>query len=83
MKKETLTRVHHRLNKDEQKKAAEYATKQRMKSCEKYNGVTNRELTKDKKFLDACSEAKVEPTKRQASKYRRGFGQAKRTALGV
>ena len=39
--------------------------------------MTNREMTKnDKTFLKACENAGVDPTKRQASKFRRGMGLA-------
>lgn len=31
---------------------------------------------KDSGFRDACEKAGIPPTKRQASKYRRGFGMA-------
>jgi hypothetical protein len=38
--------------------------------------ITNREFAKGEHFQLKCMEAKVEPTKRQASKYRRGLGKA-------
>lgn len=39
--------------------------------------VTNREFSEvDTKFREACKAAGVQPTKRQASKYRRGLGSA-------
>lgn len=46
--------------------------------------MTNREFAaKDDTFRSCCSEAGVEPSVRQASKYRRGRGKAvsKRTAI--
>jgi hypothetical protein len=42
-----------------------------------YGGVTAKELTMyDETFKAACQRAEVKPTKRQASKFRRGFGLA-------
>ena len=38
--------------------------------------ITNRAFTKDGEFQAACAAAGVEPTKRQASKYRRKMGAA-------
>ena len=39
--------------------------------------MTNKEFAKtDPKFRAACERAGIEPTARQASKYRRGFGLA-------
>ena len=39
--------------------------------------MTNREFAqKNKDFIDSCEAAGVAPTKRQASKYRRGMGSA-------
>ena len=41
--------------------------------------MNNREFSKnDKEFIERCKKAKVEPTKRQASKFRRGKGLAYR-----
>ena len=40
------------------------------------NDVTNREYSKRQNFVDACILADVKPTKRQASKFRRGIGKA-------
>jgi hypothetical protein len=41
------------------------------------NGVCNAIFAKtDETFKKKCEKAKVEPTKRQASKYRRKFGSA-------
>jgi len=41
------------------------------------NGVTNREFAKDDvSFNTCCERAGLEPTKRQASKWRRGKGKA-------
>ncbi len=38
---------------------------------------SNREFAKTNvKFLEACGKAQVDPTKRQASKYRRKIGRA-------
>lgn len=43
--------------------------------------VTDREYAKTNKgFIKACKEADTEPTKRQASKYRRGQGIAYQNA---
>ena len=43
--------------------------------------MTNREMAAtDKAFRAACAAAGVEPTKRQASKFKRGLGQASRAA---
>ncbi len=40
-------------------------------------GATHREFVKDSKtFQDACEAAEIEPTIRQASKFRRGMGVA-------
>lgn len=77
----TLTRVFHRADESETAKANEYARKERMKSCVKYNGVTNAQYAKQDAFVKACENAGVTPTARQASKYRRGFGKVKRTQL--
>lgn len=45
----------------------------------KVNTVTNGEFSKqDKLFRTCCELAGIEPTKRQVSKYRRGFGKASR-----
>ena len=50
---------------------------------------TNREYAENNKaFRQACEEAGIEPTPRQAAKYRRGYGQAaqsisKRSSLKV
>lgn len=39
--------------------------------------MTNKEFAKtDGKFRDACAEVNIDPTKRQASKYRRKMGKA-------
>ena len=38
--------------------------------------MTNREFSKDKEFIKCCEIAKVIPTKRQASKFRRKMGLA-------
>lgn len=39
--------------------------------------TTNRDFaSKDDTFRDSCAEAGVQPTVRQASKYRRGLGKA-------
>ena len=38
--------------------------------------MNNREFSKDKEFIEYCKKAKVEPTKRQASKFRRKMGLA-------
>ena len=44
--------------------------------------VTNKEFMEhDRAFRRACVDAKIEPTKRQASKYRRKEGHAYRTML--
>tara|TARA_Y100001951_G_C11204299_1_gene219005 strand:- start:592 stop:771 length:180 start_codon:yes stop_codon:yes gene_type:complete len=44
--------------------------------------VTNKEFMEhDRAFRRACVDAKIEPTKRQASKYRRKEGRAYRTML--
>jgi hypothetical protein len=39
-------------------------------------GMSNSEYAKLAHFTDACVLADVQPTKRQASKYRRGYGKA-------
>lgn len=36
--------------------------------------MTNREYSKTEAFIKLCEEAKVKPTKRQASKFRMGKG---------
>jgi hypothetical protein len=36
--------------------------------------MTNRELSKEDWFVKACNSRGIEPTKRQASKYRMGKG---------
>jgi hypothetical protein len=39
--------------------------------------MTNRQFAKENEiFKQSCQEAKVEPTKRQASKFRRNLGKA-------
>jgi len=44
---------------------------------EKKKYVTNREFFKtDKQFISACEDMRIEPTKRQASKFRRKEGTA-------
>ena len=37
---------------------------------------TNRDFAKTEDFIQRCKKAKVEPTKRQASKFRMGKGKA-------
>lgn len=39
-------------------------------------GQTNREFSQNETFQAKCQEAGVQPTKRQASKFRRGYGKA-------
>ncbi len=34
---------------------------------------------KDSAFIEACAKAEVQPTSRQASKFRRGYGKAYNT----
>lgn len=42
------------------------------------NPGTNKKFAKEnQKFRKACEDAGIEPTSRQASKYRRGFGKAR------
>jgi hypothetical protein len=41
-----------------------------------YGGNTAKELSQQADFKAACERADVKPTKRQASKFRRGFGLA-------
>jgi hypothetical protein len=49
---------------------------------EKTKTVTNGEFSKqDKLFRTCCELAGIEPTKRQASKFRRGFGKASKFKL--
>jgi len=44
---------------------------------EKKKYVTNREFFKtDKQFIAACADMRIDPTKRQASKFRRKEGTA-------
>lgn len=38
--------------------------------------MTNRDFAKTKGFMEACVKAGIEPTTRQASKYRRKMGVA-------
>lgn len=45
---------------------------------DRMNDVTNREYAETDKFKAACKRAGVEPTPRQASKYRNGKGRAYR-----
>lgn len=40
--------------------------------------MNNRQFSKDKEFIESCKRARVEPTKRQASKFRRKTGLAYR-----
>ena len=48
----------------------------------KVKTVTNGEFSKqDKLFRTCCELAEIEPTKRQASKFRRGFGKASKFKL--
>jgi predicted HicB family RNase H-like nuclease len=46
--------------------------------------ILNREFAKsDENFIKACEKAGVQPTRRQASKFRRGFGLAFKHRKGV
>lgn len=46
--------------------------------------MDNREFSqKDKEFRDACSKANVEPTVRQASKFRMKMGKAFKTIFAA
>lgn len=47
----------------------------------KVNLLTNANFTKDASFKLRCEVAGVQPTKRQASKYRSGKGRAYRVTL--
>ena len=48
-----------------------------MSEPKKKKELTNRQFSKqDKAFQDACKAAGIEPTHRQASKFRRGIGAA-------
>ena len=40
------------------------------------DNVTNHQLSKRQDFIEACKKAGIEPTVRQASKFRRQFGSA-------
>ena len=45
--------------------------------------MTNQEFSDtDKSFLEACGKAKIEPTTRQASKWRNHKGMAYKTVVG-
>ena len=46
----------------------------------KVNLVTNANFTKDQLFRTRCEIAGVQPTKRQASKYRSGKGRASKVS---
>lgn len=41
-----------------------------------HDGASNRQYAETESFQEACQLANVKPTKRQASKYRRGLGSA-------
>lgn len=71
----TLQRIHQRMTKEEREKSEQHARKERHKSCT--SGMTNAQFAQsDQGFKTACSKAEVEPTRRQASKYRMGYGKA-------
>jgi len=70
----TLTRIHQRMTDDERKKANKYAENERHRSMK---GESNRHFAeKNARFRQACQNAGVEPTVRQASKFRNGEGKA-------
>jgi hypothetical protein len=45
-----------------------------MSEPKKQKIVTNRQFSETKGFMDACSKVGIEPTQRQASKFRMGKG---------
>lgn len=45
--------------------------------------MTNKQYSQTELFQSLCQKANVVPTKRQASKYRRGFGKLFNTLGGV
>ena len=60
---------------DYYKTARQHAEAQRHKSC--VSGVTNRDFAKDNgNFKDCCEAAGVDPSPRQASKFRNHHGAA-------
>jgi len=48
----------------------------------KSKSVTNKEYSQKKEFQRACRVSGISPTKRRASKYRRGFGSAWKGVIG-
>ena len=81
-KKYSLKRVFHRLSAEEQEKARKHAQLEARKSM-RYD-TTNAEFAKENAtFRKACEAAGVEPTTRQASKYRNGQGIAYKTREGL
>jgi len=53
-------------------------------SMKQTSRVTNKEFSeKDGHFLFVCGKFNVTPTKRQASKFRRGLGKASKLMRGV
>ena len=74
-KNATLTRVSKTA--EQKKKAREHALKEGTKS--RVEGVTHREFSKtDAQFKEACELAEIPPTRRQAQKFRAGFGLARK-----
>ena len=70
-------RKFHFLEKPEQDKILASALVKSEANC--LHEQTNSEFAaKNGTFRNACEAAGVEPTKRQASKYRRGMGQARK-----
>ena len=52
------------------------AVKKMIEAGINHDGQSNREFSQNESFQLACLEVGIKPTKRQASKYRRGIGSA-------
>jgi len=75
MTKHTLQRVHQHFTPDEKAKAEKHAKSEREKTLK--DQITNSKFSQtNTTFIDACQEAGVQPTARQASKWRNKCGAA-------
>ena len=81
--KGTLNRIHHRFSPEEKAKAEDYAKVEREKSLvavsdkdpERHKAeLSNKEYAKLPGFITQCENVGVEPTSRQASKFRKRCG---------
>jgi hypothetical protein len=58
------------------------AIEARAKGMSSGTGITNAELAKDANFIKACAKAGIPATSRQASKFRRKYGQVYKVHKG-